>query len=118
MSAYDEVISADNEALMGSEASETVLYSRPSSGVSRSISAIIERGDLDRGKDIRAAGDARRRAGRAFLWVFALVDFGGKPEYQDRIEDPDGQAWTVLQEVSRDAGLVEIAIESGIRPVL
>jgi hypothetical protein len=117
MNAFEEVMALDNAYLKESEGAEAVTYHRPSTGAARDISAIIERGVLSRDKDIRSEGEARRRTGRVFLFADEMTEFEGRPEPRDEIADKEGRTWTVLQEISRDGGVIEAAVETDVRPV-
>jgi len=116
MGAYEDMVARDNRALMESAESEEVAYARPSTGGTENIRVILERGVLSRGKDIRDYDAASRRVGTFFVLAADLSGFGGAPEYQDTITDAAGEVWTVMEEVSRDAGLIEASIETGMRP--
>ena len=117
MGAFDDVLAADNDFLKASEGAEAVTYKRPSTDTAREMSIIIERGAISRDRDIRSAGEARRHTGRVFLFADEMTDFGGAPKPRDEITDADGRAWTLLQEISRDGGIIEAAIETDVRPV-
>lgn len=115
MSVKDDVLARDNRHALRGEAAEIITYQR--GDVTRLLSAVMERGDMASGANMRAETDAKRQKGILFLWDSSLSDFGEKPEYQDKIYDAAGHSWTVLRELLRDAGIIKIEIESGLRPV-
>ena len=114
--AYQDMMARDNAALMDSEESEEITFARPATEQSKPLRAILERGNLSRGKDIRDYSAADRRVGTVFLLAADLSEFGGAPKYRDTVTDAAGETWTVMEEVARDAGIIEASMETDMRP--
>ena len=117
MSDFENQIAADNAAMLeADEFARDVVYRRPSTGTEQTIRAVAETGDLSMASGVRSSGKARHRTGRVFLTQTALADFGGAAEYRDEV-DINGQTWKVLNTVSEEFGLLELAIECDVRPM-
>ena len=117
MGTFEDQIAADNAAMLDAdEFAQDVVYRRPSTGTAQTIRAITETGDLSMASGVRSADKARHRTGRLFLTQTALADFGSTAEYRDEV-DISGHTWKVLNTVSEEFGLLELAIERDVRPM-
>lgn len=108
---YAEALEAARAAWLHESMTEPLVYN------GTNIRGHIEIGSF-RGDSFQYAGDSQSSTAYAYLPEADLAEIEGAPAYQDSITDGNGKVWKVLHEVSRSAGIVELAVASDVRPIL
>lgn len=110
MGAFEDQMAADTAALFNGEGVEQATYTARSSGVSKEVPAIVERGET------LSSGGHRKTDGRIWLPESALAPEITEVRHHDVLAvDAAGERWLINRLVSRDFGVFEAEIERDIK---